>query len=195
MKLFRRLRAIALGSPSSEGKLSSAADRESGAHTGRKARRGSVVVDAACALPVFIIAVSMLFGLIIQAGREEKTVAGLRKAAVAAIDVSAVRPYELTASEPVRPGLYVDNVIRIAFPGERYVKGIAFRPFVGESKQPEGKDDVLVWVFPKYGVRYHVDGCYILKRENHIQVFKKQAVADGYTPCKICGGGEKDDDE
>ena len=85
----------------------------------RRSRRGSVIVDAACTLPVFIIAVGMLFGLILQAGSEEKTVSGLRKAAVAAIDVSAVRPYELTANESVRPGLYVDNVIRIALPGKR----------------------------------------------------------------------------
>ncbi|MBQ4506485.1 MAG: hypothetical protein II971_04465 [Firmicutes bacterium] len=153
-------------------------------------RRGNIIVDAACVLPVFILAIGMLLSLITQAGSEEKTVGGLKTAAIAAIDVSAVYPYELTESEKVSDGLYVDNVIRLMLPGERFLKGIAFRPFVGESKQPEGADDMQVYIFPKYGVRYHIDGCYILKRETHIRVLKSQAVADGYTPCRICLGGE-----
>lgn len=157
----------------------------------RPRRRGSIIVDAACVLPVFILAVGMLLTLIIQAGSEEKLVAQLKTAAIAAIDLSGVRPYELTESEEVCAGLYVDNVVRLALPGNRFYKGIAFRPFVGESGQPEERDDILVYVFPKYGVRYHVDGCYILKRETHIQVFRSQAVSDGYTPCRICLGGKE----
>lgn len=56
----------------------------------------------------------------------------------------------------------------------------------GESSQP-------VFVFPRYGKRYHRPGCRYVKQEikgnsYKLKMEKDDAVGKGYTACKICGG-------
>lgn len=57
----------------------------------------------------------------------------------------------------------------------------------------EGK---LVWVFPNYGIRYHIPGCRYVKQsyegeEYKIEMQKEDARRKGYTACQICGGENK----
>ena len=51
-----------------------------------------------------------------------------------------------------------------------------------------------VIIFPKYGMKYHTDGCVILKRyaddDNWIRINSEDAIRKGYEPCKLCGGIE-----
>jgi len=173
-------------------------------------RKGSIIVDAACVLPVFVIAVSMLIGLIVQAGREESTVCLLKNASLAYCDacvaaelaedfvpegiaegLGSLSDFVFRRSDEQVGELCVEGIVRIALPGKRFVRALTFRPFLGESRGAgERDDDRLVYIFPKYGIRYHVDGCVILERENHVLVRRSEAIEKGYTPCRICGGGE-----
>jgi len=69
---------------------------------------------------------------------------------------------------------------------------IVFRGFVGRSEEESfvlseelEEDDIIVWVFPVAGERYHLEDC------PHIKVLPRQTVLTGaikrsYRPCKHC---------
>ena len=51
----------------------------------------------------------------------------------------------------------------------------------------------LVYIFPKYGIRYHNEKCrYIKNKEEErsyiINIDKEDAIRKGYTPCMVCQG-------
>ena len=50
-----------------------------------------------------------------------------------------------------------------------------------------------VYIFPKYGIRYHDKGCRYIKKKSEersyiISIDKEDATRRGYTPCMICQG-------
>ncbi len=67
-----------------------------------------------------------------------------------------------------------------------------YRPFSGESAEVKNRD-VTVYIFPKYGKRYHVAGCSTMDRNvSYRAVSKSSALSMGYTECKLCGPGRTD---
>ncbi|MBQ8590322.1 MAG: hypothetical protein IJ486_07730 [Firmicutes bacterium] len=48
-----------------------------------------------------------------------------------------------------------------------------------------GENQVHVWIFPKWGERYHTDSCYVTGGER-IRLTKDVAENKGYSPCRIC---------
>lgn len=68
-------------------------------------KRGSVIVDAACSLPIFIIAMAMLIMLIPQLGIEESAERGLCRSALAVIDT--VPAAGLDGSDTARTVVYM----------------------------------------------------------------------------------------
>lgn len=87
-----------------------------------------------------------------------------------------------------------------------FTQGILTRAFTGalqnaeslpESEFKRSAKSVKVVVFPKYGVRYHTESCYYVKRHGEDEAYrlemeKDDAAAKGYTPCKVCRGGENE---
>lgn len=85
-----------------------------------------------------------------------------------------------------------------------FAQGILTRAFTGtlqdaeplpESEFKRNANSMKVVIFPKYGERYHVKGCYYVKRYAEDETYKLEmekddAAAKGYTPCKVCRGGE-----
>ena len=71
----------------------------------RTGSKGSVIVDAACCLPVFIIAMAMLIMLIPQAGIEESAQRGLAKSAQTTIDAVSITGSD--GSEGAAAAIYV----------------------------------------------------------------------------------------
>ena len=50
-----------------------------------------------------------------------------------------------------------------------------------------------VWVFPKYGIRFHGENCRYVKIYDEegsykLKMDKREAELKGYTPCLVCGG-------
>ncbi|MCF0150197.1 MAG: hypothetical protein HUJ80_02170 [Firmicutes bacterium] len=257
-------------------------------HTGK---RGSVIVDAAICLPLFIIAVALLLLLIVQTGREETVTRCMVKSAIAAADAAALtqkdesfficgnlafraafqlqltqewgsdtdfvgipRMYTGIDGFPVSVHTAADDVavvrvgVKSSFPSFAGFFGsaegcrtVVFKPFTGESQKTSFKDDHIVYVFPKYGARYHGAGCSVMQdgcvetvltaalkkrlsacKNCHPQnqsigslvylfqqtsgtyhkkdcasitkayssMMKSEALKAGYTPCRICGGGD-----
>ena len=60
-----------------------------------------------------------------------------------------------------------------------------FRPWVGESRQDTQADDTRVYVFPKYGERYHAYGCRIMK-EGSVEAILTEQLKRKYAACKTC---------
>lgn len=68
-------------------------------------------------------------------------------------------------------------------------------PLPAEEFQ-KNEESVPVVIFPKYGKRFHIQGCrYATKNYNgneyKIEMEKEDAKAKGYTPCLVCGGGKE----
>ena len=75
--------------------------------------------------------------------------------------------------------------------GIRSVRSYVFRPWRGESKQLFDADDERVYVFPKYGEKYHIPGCSLIKQypANYEAVSISEAEERGFGACKLCVGG------
>lgn len=70
-------------------------------------------------------------------------------------------------------------------------------PLSGEEFRKNG-ESVPVVIFPKYGVRFHLETCRYVKQnyrgeEYKIEMEKEDAKAKGYTPCRVCGGGAQNE--
>ncbi len=59
-------------------------------------------------------------------------------------------------------------------------------PVQSQTRDVASVEDVTVYV-GSTGTKYHARNCRTLKTENPIS--KSQAIARGYTPCTVCGGG------
>lgn len=84
-----------------------------------------------------------------------------------------------------------------------YRQGLLTRGFTGalqdskplpENAFKENKVGSVVWIFPKYGIRYHKPDCRYVKQdyegeEHKLEMQQEDAERKGYTPCTICRGG------
>ena len=101
----------------------------------------------------------------------------------------------------VKTEFAVDNPLGIY--GEiEFVLGILSRGFTGclqdgeplpENEFKSNGQDVEVWIFPKYGKKYHIPKCRYVRQdyegeEYKIEMQKEDARRKGYTPCLVCGG-------
>ena len=198
--------------------------------------RGSLIVDAAVCLPVFLIAMSLLLLLIMQAGTEDTCV----RAAVCAGDAcvktaaaggvadtdawdSALQTASFTAAlhaelseewedgptvhvagfftqqnAQIGGGISIDhlNVATVScrrmalfsLPGTDGISSVrtfVFRPWEGESKQQFDADGERVYVFPKYGERYHSYGCRVMQ-EGSVEAILTEQFKRRYAACKTC---------
>lgn len=78
------------------------------------------------------------------------------------------------------------------------------RGFTGANRRNGGLDESvfeeysgssIVVIFPKYGIRYHTPNCWYVNKEYRgeevkLKMEKEDAKLKGYTPCKVCGGGD-----
>ena len=65
------------------------------------------------------------------------------------------------------------------------IRAFVFRPWRGESKQPVAPDEERVYVFPKYGEKYHNSGCRILQ-EGSVEQILTEKLKRQYFACKTC---------
>lgn len=135
-------------------------------------KRGSILIDAAICIPLFVISMALIIGLIIQAGKEQRAYSRLTALADAAMAVQS-------SGEITIPAAAGDALIQICY-----------RPWIGLSDSDEASS--YVYVFPKYGERYHIQGCFTMERypENYFPMDRKEAEEKGYSPCLVCIGNE-----
>ncbi len=136
-------------------------------------KKGSVIIDAAICVPAFVIAIGMLLGILIQAGKEE----------------AAFERMSLAAQASLAAELGEDE-IEISFPAGKAVMHLCYRPWTG-AKDDADKKDKIVYIFPKFGERYHIPGCSLIKEypENYEAVTMSEAEERGFSACKLCVGG------
>ena len=141
-------------------------------------KSGSIIVDASLSLPVFIIAMAMLIGLIAKCAEEDNAYRELLRKSEFKSDAMAAVNAEW---EECRSSVRLEHA-KIT---------LVYKPFVGAC----GSDSPLVFVFPKAGARYHLDGCMILTRSSteegdYVIMSEDEAAKNGYTPCMLCLGGK-----
>ena len=69
--------------------------------------------------------------------------------------------------------------------GIRSMRFFVFRPWRGESVQASSVGDERVYVFPKYGERYHAFGCRVMK-EGSVEAILTESFKRSYSACKTC---------
>ena len=204
-------------------------------HADSKRWNGSIIVDAACCLPVFLIALGMMILLIMQCGMEESVFrfgvkaadhtvladilstedtegsleaeeAGVFAASLmgsAALDWGTdnlvyMKSYSEGNKQAFNGGLCLDNIIkagvshssRVRIPGAFAANPITsrtmvFRKWKGESEGFASLDNSRVYVFPKRGERYHVEGCSTMK-EGCVETVLTKKLRNSYSPCQLC---------
>ena len=174
-------------------------------------KKGSVITDAAICLPIFIIAMCTVLMLIVHAGEESKSYHNMsRQALYICLAEAASGVYPQGRSVALPGGFTVDHVqtiyevvntkIPVPKPIRRNIavlQHLSYRPFAGESAGNSRNDDFMVYVFERYGERYHIEGCSILKRERNrgnkefSYMPRSEAEEKGYTQCRLCIGGEE----
>lgn len=138
-------------------------------------KKASLTVDAAICIPVFVLSIGMLLGLLVQTGKEEARYAQLTAAAEASLAV-----------DPGGDG----EEIKIVFPAGKALIHLCYRPWVGA--EDEGlTDSTIVYIFPKYGKKYHIPGCSLIKEypSNYEAIEKREAEERGFDGCRLCVGG------
>ncbi len=143
--------------------------------------KGSYTVDASLTLPVFVLCFSILLSLVFEAAEEDALYRKLSEEANAGSSVIGAVGVDV-------PFMIASGVTRT----REIEKEVFYRPFCGESEAVKQRD-VTVYVFPKSGVRYHVAGCSTMDRNpDYVAISKSEAVAGGYTECRLCGVGGTD---
>lgn len=132
-------------------------------------------MDAAVCMPVFILSFVLILSLIYQASDEDEIFLKLTKRANAAFAVVGAAdmdvPY-LVAMDSTKK----NNV----------VISLYYRPFVGESAESRERN-MTVYVYPNYGIRFHVKGCSTVDNNSgYERMTKSEAQERGYTPCLLC---------
>ena len=151
--------------------------------TGRERRFcGSLFVDAACCLPVFILSMCLLLSLINQAGAEQQGYADMAARADAQVDLIAASGLDIDT----------DILFQLDRPGNGVLLKLIYRPFTGESSRIAESDDELVYVFPKRGIRYPRAGCGTMVNGD-IELILNSAVRSRYSACRICKPGSLPD--
>ena len=172
---------------------------------GVQSRRGSYIVEAAMSLPVFILCIIAL-ALVIRIIAICENIGFVSAAEIKEIDLTA-------SSKDIDDliGVQSEAVFKVENPigihGKiSFTQKILTRAFTGtlqdaeplpESEFKRNAKSVRIVIFPKYGERYHVKSCYYVKRYDEGEAYKLEmerddAAAKGYTPCKVCRGGENE---
>jgi len=129
-----------------------------------------LIVDAAISIPVFLIAMITILSLVLQLGKEAQAVNKMLKTSV------------LSSKGFAAAGLSIDMPMFLY--GEGHV--LCYRPFCGEGAE---LDSDRVYIFPKRGERFHVDGCSTMK-DGEIGTVLTNDIKRKYSPCKICDPDE-----
>ena len=129
-------------------------------------KKGSLLVDAAVCIPVFILAMAAILSLVLHVGTEEKN---FREMA----EQSQVLTVAYAAA-----GIDDDRIHYLHSDGQN----LAFRPFSGAD---DSGGDTLVYIFPKRGERYHIAGCPTMK-PGEIETILTDQIRRSYRACEIC---------
>ena len=171
--------------------------------------KGSIIVDAAIALPIFIIAIAMLLQVINIVSKEEHAYYD----AETKIETLGMFGSKLELGQTVTDYSHhvcIEHVqfypiiknIKFPFAGaffdsETLSMDMPYKTYIGESKAVFG-DDEFVYIFPKNegnekeGPRYHTNSaCQIIKggitKGLAIEkVTKQEAISRGYSLCIFC---------
>lgn len=97
--------------------------------------------------------------------------------------IAASIDYDISIGLPVRfinsiPAS--DTIVCRAFVGDQQTSSPM--PF---SDMEKDEDSELVWVFPKYGTKYHDENCSVIKNDPREQLLSSQ-IRNVYSPCKTC---------
>ena len=129
-------------------------------------KRASIIVDAAVALPIFLLSMCLILSLILNAGKEDNGVLKMLKLSLASSKAIAVSG--------------MDVVDELVLTDSGHI--LLYRPFIGEK---HGTDSEWVYIFPKRGERYHVDGCSTMKNGDIVSILTDE-IRRRYSACKIC---------
>ncbi len=149
-----------------------------------------MVIDAAIALPIFLLAMGLVLCLMLQLEAEEHRFCELRDRALSDMEsrgagsvlsrgnlrVNGVR--ELKAKVKLKLPSISDRTRTDA------LEYLVYRPFTG-AQGSGGDDKSRVFVFPKRGQRYHIRSCVILQ-EGAIQTVLSRELRKRYSACSIC---------
>ncbi len=171
--------------------------------------KGSIIVDAAIALPIFIITIAMLLQVINIVSKEEHAYYTAETSIEAAGLLGSklelgktITDYERNVSiDHVQFYTIIKNVkfpfVGAIFDLELLSMDMPYRTYIGESKDIFGDDD-MVYIFPKNeggekeGPRYHTNpSCQtikggITKGLSIEKVTKQEAISRGYSLCLFC---------
>lgn len=186
-------------------------------------KKGSYMVEAAISLPVFILVfVALALVVNIIASCEEmvfkesrlvyemdmkapQIIPNPRKEGYKVVDFDYLYSSSWTddlISLDTRKDFEVENPIGIlgkirfrldilsrGYTGQRQREGP-----LGEEEFCDGAPSEKVIVFPKYGIRFHKEGCRYVEmdfegEEEKLVMEKRDAEMKGFTPCTVCGGG------
>ena len=155
-------------------------------------KKGSIIVDAAIIIPVFILAFAALLSLINLAGYEAKAYASMMESESAAcklIALSGLEETPLSLTSYTDSGIRIDNILTDFRITQKEVLSESYRPFVGQSDGNDLSSYRTVYICPRYGTVYHTGLCWALTNNNvqYESVTKKEALSRGFTrQCGIC---------
>ena len=191
-------------------------------NTGKNNKKGSYVVEAAMCLPVFIlvfIALALTVNIISQCEdivfRECKIIHTMDMKAPQIlpdprgdnykvvkfrylhpdgdmddlISLETVSKFE--TSDPI--GIYGRIEFRLRIRSRGFTGALEHSGTLGVNDFMDGPPSSKVIIFPKYGIRFHKEGCRYVRQdyageEVKLEMEKHDAELKGYTPCTICGG-------
>ena len=170
--------------------------------------RGSIIVDAAIALPIFIIAIAMMLQVINIVSKEEHSYFD----AETRIETVGLFGSNIELGQTINDSarrVSIDHVqfypiiknVKLPFAGaiwgsELLSMDMPYRTYIGESKDIYG-DDEFVYIFPKNegsereAPKYHTCYCQTMKggvtKGLEIEkVTKREAISRGYSLCLWC---------
>lgn len=162
-----------------------------------KNKDGSYIVEASIILPMFVLAVISLALIINMIAASEKMTF---EAACDAYNIqnTTLKTYTSIDRERNYEVNYPFGIGgRINFDFGLLIRGYngmyQHSDTLSEEDFEEYGESKIVVIFPKYGIRFHRDGCRYLNQdfwgeEYKIEIQKNDAINKGYTACLVCGG-------
>ena len=174
---------------------------------GHKRKKGSIMVDAAICIPLFIIAMAMMLQVINFIGMEESKYFQAEKRIQAVGSFGSEIELGTTVNDAAK-ALSIDHVqsypivYQISFPfsgafikSRQVIMDMPYRTYIGESVDLYDGD--FVYIFPKNegseksGPKYHDKYCRTMKGGatkglDVERVRKQDAVSRGYSRCQWC---------
>lgn len=188
-----------------------------------KNKKGSYMAEAAMTLPVFIlvfVALALVINIIASCENavfeECKTIHRMDRKAPEIIPNAGNPTYSVSDLDYLYSDMGIDDLIGLSIVSDhkveypfgimgkiRFRMDVLSRAFTGSLRHSgtldvfdfqDGSGSHKVVIFPKYGERFHSEGCRYVNQEYEGEEVKlvmeqKDAELKGYTPCLICGGG------